>query len=142
MVSNTISYRSGSPLTATVLGTHADVAGTGITGTIRADATGLPVRAGDGFFNLAAFDVPAPGEFGNAGRGTIPGPNMFLMNGSVSRTISMGERRAVEFRLDANNVLNHVNVMRFGTVVNASNYGLAAGAGAMRSLNANVRFRF
>jgi hypothetical protein len=124
------------------LGNRADVAATGITGTIRADATGLPARTSEGFFNLAAFDVPAPGRFGNAGRGTIPGPSMFQMNGSVSRSFSLGERRAAEFRVDGNNVLNHVNIMRFGTVVNASNYGLATGAGGMRNLNMNVRFRF
>jgi outer membrane receptor protein involved in Fe transport len=142
ILSSMITYRSGSPLTPTVLGNRADVARTGITGTVRADATGLPVRTGDGFFNLAAFDIPAPGRFGNAGRGTIPGPAIFVMNASVSRSISLGDRRALVFRLDGNNVLNHVNIMRFGTVVNASSYGLATGAGAMRSLNAHVRVRF
>jgi hypothetical protein len=141
-LSSAISYRSGWPLTATVLGNLADIAGTGVTGTNRADATGLPVRAETGFFNLAAFDTPPANRFGNAGRGTVPGPAQFTMNASVSRTISLGERRAVELRLDANNVLNHANIQRWGSVVNASNYGLALGAGPMRSLNAGVRFRF
>jgi trimeric autotransporter adhesin len=141
-LSSTVSYRSGAPLTATVLGNRADVAGTGITGTVRADATGLPVRGGYGFFNPAAFAVPAEGMFGNAGRGTIPGPPMFVMNGSVARSISLGERRALELRLDGMNILNRVNITRWGTVVNASNFGMATGAAAMRNLNASVRVRF
>ncbi|MCW5979049.1 MAG: TonB-dependent receptor [Bryobacteraceae bacterium] len=142
MLSNTITFRSGTPLTATVLGNRADVAGTGVVGTVRADATGLPVRAGPGFFNLAAFDVPPLGQFGNAGRGTIPGPGMFLMNASVSRSIPLGEGRAIEFRADASNVLNRVNIAAIGTVVNASSFGLATAAASMRSLTLNARVRF
>jgi hypothetical protein len=140
-LASAISYRSGWPLTPTVLGNRADIAGTGVTGTNRADATGLPVRAGDGFFNLAAFDIPPADRFGNAGRGTIPGPAQFTMNASVSRSISLGERRAMELSLDANNILNHANILRWGTVVNASDFGLAAGAGAMRSLTVSARVR-
>jgi hypothetical protein len=142
MLSSTFAYRSGFPLTATVLGNRADIASTGVIGTVRADATGLPIHADNNFFNLAAFDVTRAGQFGSAGRGTIPGPGMFVMNGSVSRSFSLGERRALEFRVDADNVVNHVNITRLGTIVNASNYGLATAAAAMRNLNMHVRFRF
>jgi hypothetical protein len=141
-LASTITYRSGQPLTPTVLGNRADVAGTGVTGTVRADATGQPVGSDSQLFNLSAFRVPQRPTFGNAGRGTIPGPGLFLMNASVSRGFSLGEGRALELRLDANNVLNHVNITGWGTVVNASNYGLATAVGTMRNLNANLRFRF
>ena len=59
---------SGTPFTAVVTG---DPSGTGYTGNARAEATGLPVTSGSGFFNTAAFTVPALGTFGNAGRDTI-----------------------------------------------------------------------
>lgn len=141
-IANSISWRSGWPLTATVLGNRADIGGTGLTGVNRADATGLPIDAGNGPFNLAAFAVPPATRFGNAGRGTIPGPGFLMTNASVGRSIGLGERRALDIRVEATDVFNSVNILRWGTVVNASNYGLATGAAGMRTLNANVRFRF
>jgi hypothetical protein len=137
-----VTYRSGMPLTATVLGNRADVSGTGVTGSNRADATGLPIDAGGGLFDLAAFTVPPATRFGNAGRDTIPGPSLFGLNASLARSFTLSEKKILELRLDANNVLNHVTITRWGTVVNSSSYGLESAAGAMRSMTANVRFRF
>ncbi|HYL98773.1 MAG TPA: hypothetical protein VEZ90_07440, partial [Blastocatellia bacterium] len=86
--------------------------------------------------------IPVPGQFGNAGRNTIEGPGTFSLNSSLSRSINLSERRRLEFRLEANNLTNHVNYTNLATVVNASNYGLPLAAGSMRSLNMVVRFRF
>jgi hypothetical protein len=61
---------------------------------------------------------------------------------SVGRSFPFGDRRSLEFRLDASNVLNHVNISSLGTVINANNYGLPLAAGAMRSVSAVLRFRF
>jgi hypothetical protein len=136
-------FRSGTPLTARVLGNRSDSGGTGVIGSGRADATGLDVAAGDGFFNLAAFGLPPAGRFGNAGRNTITGPALFAVNGSIGRGFRIGDnRRRLEFRLEANNLTNRVSLTGLGTVVNASNYGLAQGAAAMRTVQAIARFRF
>jgi hypothetical protein len=43
--------------------------------------------------------------------------------------------------VSATNLLNHVNISGFGTVVNSLNYGLATGAGGMRTISATIRFR-
>ena len=137
-----MTYGSGTPLTARVLGNQADTAGTGSVGSGRADSTGLPVTDGNGLFNLAAFAIPPGGRFGNAGRNTIPGPSTWSLNSGLARTFSLGERRRLEFRLEANNLTNHVNYANINTIVNASNYGLPLAAGQMRSLTANFRFRF
>ena len=65
------------------------------------------------------------------------------MNLSLARSINVfSERRRLEFRLDANNVLNHVNPTGLNTVVNSTQYGLIMGAGGMRSDTATLRFRF
>lgn len=141
-LSSTMAYGSGTPLTARVLGNQADTGGTGSVGSGRADATGQPITAGTGFFNPAAFAIPLPGYFGNAGRNTIPGPSTWSLSAGLSRTFSLGERRRLEFRVDANNLTNHVNFTNLNTIVNASNYGLPLAAGQMRSLTANFRFRF
>ncbi len=137
-----ITAQTGTPLTARVLGNQSDNAGTGVIGSSRAQATGLPVEAGTGFFNLAAFTNIIPGPYGNAGRNTIPGPGTFLMNLSLQRTIAVSERKRLTIRIDANNATNHVNITGFGTVVNAQNYGIASSAGAMRSISATLRFNF
>ena len=102
----------------------------------------MPVQCCGEFFNLAAFTIPPVGQFGNAGRNVIEGPMTFSLNASIGRSFSLGERRRVELRLESTNLTNHVNFTGINTVVNASNYGLPAAAGAMRSLNMVVRFRF
>lgn len=138
-----ITYRSGTPLTARVLGNRSDSSGTGAIGSGRADATGLDINDGPGYFNLAAFTLPPSGRFGNAARNSITGPALFALNGSIGRGFRMGEaRRRLEFRLEANNLTNRVSITTLGTVVNASNYGLAQGAAPMRTLQVVVRFRF
>ena len=137
-----VSIATGTPLTARVLGNQSDVGGTGSIGSGRAQATGLPIDCCGVFFNPAAFTIPPSGQFGNAGRNTIRGPGTFSLNASAGRSISLTERRRLEFRLEANNLTNHVNFANVVTIVNASNYGLPVAAGPMRSLNMVVRFRF
>jgi outer membrane receptor protein involved in Fe transport len=138
----TVAFSTGSPLTARVLGNQADTGGTGSVGSGRADATGVALDCCGQYFNLAAFAIPPAGRFGDAGRNTIEGPSSFSINSSIGRSLNLGERRRLEFRLEANNLTNHVNITNFGTVVNSSNYGLATAAGAMRTLQINVRLRF
>jgi hypothetical protein len=135
---------SGGPATAIVLGSAADPGGTGATGSARADATGLPIYAGTGYFNTLAFAVPQPGTYGNAARNTIPTPGMFGLNVSFGRAFQVGEnsRRRLEVRAESNNVLNRVNISGLRTVVNAPDYGLATGAGGMRTMNLTLRYRF
>ena len=139
-----LTLQTGAPLTATVLGTSADKSGTGAVGATRADATGLPISAGSGPFNLLAFTTPAAGDYGSAGRGTIPGPGSIGLNATFGRTIQFGDsaRRSLDIRLSANNILNHVNITSWGTVVNSANYGLPVSAGVMRTLSLVLRVRF
>lgn len=138
------SMNSGTPYTARVLGNAADAAGTGSTGSSRADSTGLNVDAGSGYFNVLAFRAPASGTYGNAGRNTIPGPGFFGLNSSFGRSFAVGDnsRRRLEFRIEAQNLINHVNITGLSTVVNAVDFGLATRAGAMRSLSMTFRYRF
>ena len=82
------------------------------------------------------------GQFGNAGRNTIPGPGLFSMNLSLQRTIPLTERLRLQIRVDATNFTNHVNIASFGTVVNSINYGLPYSAAGMRTLSATLRFNF
>ena len=143
-LSGGITAQTGNPLTPRVLSQTEQLAQTGGTGSQRAEATGQAIDSGNGFFNLNAFTTPAAGTYGNAGRNTIPGPGTFAINLAFARSFTLSEssRRRIEFRVEANNVLNHVNYSNLYTVVNAVNYGLPSAAASMRSLDAVVRFRF
>ena len=136
-------FTSGLPLTATILGNQADILGNGEVGSSRAEATGLPIEApGYPYFNPLAFTTPPPGMLGDAGRNTIPGPDQWVLNLSLARSIDLGERRRLEFRIDTKNFTNSVFYTSYGTVVNALNYGLPTAAGAMRTMTMTMRFRF
>jgi hypothetical protein len=140
--SGNVNVRSGNPFTATVGGNRSQVSGTAVSNTLRADATGLPVEASGLLFNTAAFSAPLAGFWGNAGRNTIPGPITSSLNGSVGRIFRFGERRSADLQVQAQNVLNHVTITNWGTVLGSTNYGLATSAAAMRKITINLRFRF
>ena len=137
-----LSLGSGLPETPIVLGRLAS--GTGITGTTRAEYLGGPLAAvSPGYgFNPAAFVAPADGQWGDAGRNIITGPMLFGLNFSAGRVFRFGERRSVDIRFDANNVLNHVSWTAWDTTFGNSQFGLPAAANTMRTIQATVRFRF
>ena len=136
---------SGTPLTAQILGNQSNAAGTGVVGSGRAEATGLPVIDGSGYFNPAAFTYPPTGELGDAGRNTIPGPWSWSLNSAFGRYFTLGgegSRKRIELRLETTNTLNHVNITNVNTVFGSALYGLPTTAGAMRTADINIRFRF
>ncbi len=141
-LNGSLTATSGMPFTPTVA---TDYSGTGIVGSPRAEATGLPVTTGTGYFNPAAFTAPAFGTYGDAGRNTIPGIPSFSMNASLFRTWRVRERHQVTFTVTSSNPLNHVNVTgpnAIGTVVDTQTYGLPQAAGSMRTLTATTRITF
>jgi hypothetical protein len=69
----------------------------------------------DQYFNPAAFALPLQGTLGNAGRGTLIGPNLRTLDLSLAKVVkvpALGEQGRVQFRAEAFNVLNRAN---FGT---------------------------
>ncbi len=69
-----INAGSGLPETPVYLAT---VPGTGVTGTMRPDRTNAPVyaKANGSFLNWQAYTTPANGQWGDAGRNSIRGPD-------------------------------------------------------------------
>ncbi len=116
------------------------VVGTGVTGSIRPDTTGISVRAAPPgrHLNPAAFAAPQAGQWGTAGRNSIVGPAQFSMNASLGRTFAEN----LDLRFDSTNALNHVTYPSWNTVVSNSQFGLPSTANAMRSLQATLRWRF
>jgi hypothetical protein len=142
-LTGSLTAETGTPLTARAGGSNLGLAATGGVGSGRAEATGESLSSGSGFFNPDAFTLPPAGQFGDAGRNTIPGPGMVALNLGFGRSVQLGDsRRRIELRLEANNVLNHVNYTSVYTTVGAINYDTASAAGSMRSVTAVLRFRF
>jgi hypothetical protein len=94
------------------------------------------------WFNTAAFSTPLEGTYGNATRNSIELPGTVAVSGSLSRTVSFGGTRSLEFRVNANNALNTVQYSGVDTTLNSQTFGQVTSAAAMRSLSYNARFRF
>jgi trimeric autotransporter adhesin len=140
-VQSNLTIGSGLPLTPVYF---AATAGTGITGSRRPDATGASVYAAPaGFFlNPAAYRVPDPGSWGNAGRNSITGPSQFALNASFRRSIPWRDRYNIDLGVDATNVLNRVTIGSWNTTINNVQFGLPSRVDPMRTIQTTLRLRF
>jgi len=132
---------SGTPLTP---GYFSTLTGTSCISCIRPNYTGASLYAAPAglFLNPLAFSAPLPGQFGNAGRDIIEGPDQFSFNASMARTFRYKTRYNLDVRLDTTNSLNHVNYSSWVTNVTSPSFGSATGANGMRTVQATLRMRF
>ncbi len=144
---NTSAY-SGSPLTVSVPGDQAQICGPsgclfGI-GYERANMIGDP-RAGtktpQHWFNTAAFTTPALGTFGDSSRGVIRGPGSVYSDISLFKIIHIKEAN-VQFRAEAFNFVNHLNLGNPDTGILDSNFGVVSSGGTPRELQFGARVEF
>jgi hypothetical protein len=77
----------------------------------RLNSTGISPYAArpnaNGYFNLAAFQNVAPGQFGNMQRNNLIGPSTWDADFSLFKNLHFKERYTVQFRMEGFNVLNH-----------------------------------
>jgi hypothetical protein len=80
------------------------------------------------WYNPNAFVLPAPGTYGNLGRGVYSGPGLADVDVSLFKSTPITERTNLQFRAEIFNVLNHPN---FGTpnaiVFSGANVSSSAG---------------
>jgi hypothetical protein len=148
-VMGTSTILTGTPFTALVLGSDADNTGTGVNLSQRADQIGdpsLPMGQRDPlhFFNTNAFALPAPGQFGNAGRNTILGPGMTNFNFSLQRKFKFGEgaRRELEWRWEIIDALNTPTFSGLDTVVNSASFGQVQSVARPRTMDLMIKANF
>ncbi len=114
-VAGVYQVQSGFPFTVSVFGDTAN-AGTLLgENPVRADATGAPLfpsgtRTTAQWFNPQGFVAPPAFQFGNAGRNTVVGPGMHLLDVALTRQFGLTERVRLEFRTEVFNALNHTNL--------------------------------
>jgi hypothetical protein len=81
----------------------------------------LSHRSAAEWFNTAAYAAPAFGTYGDAGRNSLRGPAYWDLDMSVFRQFPVGEGRRFEFRAEAFNLANHVNLgLPDGTITDAA----------------------
>jgi hypothetical protein len=112
-----------------------------------------------GWFNPAAFSLPAKGVWGNLGRYAATGPDMFEVDSTLQKRFKVTEGFALNFRASAYNLLNHPVFKNpssglgslpgnpptvsgsFGKITNVINTG-AVGTGAPRRFEFMFRGEF
>jgi hypothetical protein len=146
-VSAIATFQSGTPLT---IGAGTDRNFDGLTND-RADLVGNPEldhgrpieQLIEGWFNTAAFAVPVVGTDGNSGRNIIDGPGYRNVDLGIFRDIPLGGRSMFQFRLEATNVFNIVNLNNPGTGLNApATFGKIRSAKSMRQIQLGGRVSF
>jgi len=142
-----LTLQSGAPMTITA---GQDRNFDGLT-TDRADLIGDPLlptnRSRDEqiaqWFNTAAFAVPEIGTDGSAGRSIVEGPGVKNVDLGVFRNIRLGGRAAFQFRVEATNVFDFVNLSNPDTNLNArATFGTIRSAREMRRVQLGARFSF
>ncbi|HEX4996741.1 MAG TPA: hypothetical protein VFY29_00845, partial [Terriglobia bacterium] len=67
----------------------------------------FPLSATDSTPVLIMLQNPAPGKQGSLGGSTMRQPGRFYLDANLAKTFMFTERRGIQIRLDATNVLNH-----------------------------------
>jgi hypothetical protein len=71
----------------------------------------------DRWFNTAAFVLPVPGTWGSAGRNIVRAPGLFQTDLALQKRFAIGGSRSLEFRIEAFNAFNRVNLGAPGTTL-------------------------
>ncbi|HET9533557.1 MAG TPA: TonB-dependent receptor, partial [Blastocatellia bacterium] len=143
-------WMSGLPFTPTVSGANCSVNA----GPCRPDRIGDPDpgdRDQDQWF-LGGIGPGTPwaraatGQFGNAGRNSLRGPTFFQTDLSLFKNFRITEGTKLEFRAEAFNIFNKVNLGQPNTEVDSADVGritsLAPNIGRMRQWQFGLRFTF
>ncbi|HLK51177.1 MAG TPA: carboxypeptidase regulatory-like domain-containing protein [Bryobacteraceae bacterium] len=100
------------------------------------------------WFNPAAFILPAPGTWGNLGRGVFTGPPLSELDASLFKNTAITERTVLQFRAEFFNVLNHTNLgtpnatVFSGTIANASAGLITTAATIPRQIQFGLKLMF
>jgi hypothetical protein len=95
-----------------------------------------------GYFNVGAFQLNAPGTFGNVARNSIIGPGLFDVDYAMTKTFPIRESMFLTFRAEAFNLFNHTNFDNPSGVLNSPLFGKISTAEPPRVFQFALRFTF
>jgi hypothetical protein len=141
-----VSLRSGRPLTITN-GSDANLDGNN---NDRANLVGDPVldhnrprnEVVSRWFNTAAFAAVPVGTNGTSARNFIDGPGLKNVDLGIFRDFNMTERFKLQFRAEATNAFNIVNLNNPVTARNSAQFGQIRDARTMREIQLGLRLTF
>jgi len=96
----------------------------------------------NGWFNTTAFQANPIGTDGLLRRNYLDGPGSKNIDLAIARTFNMTERYRVEFRAEATNAFNMVNLSNPTGSLNSAQFGKITSAGNMRQVQLGARFTF
>jgi hypothetical protein len=144
-------FDAGTPLTVTSSATYpkGDWNADG-TANDRPNAPLSPLAAGGysrsafltGFLSASAFPSPALGTDGTLGRSTYFGPGFAQVDLSLQKRFAITERTAIQFRANAYNAFNRVNLNNPTMDLNSSNFGRSTSQQIPRAIEGVLRFVF
>ena len=102
-------------------------------------------RGGAAVFDASQLTLPALGTMGSARRRFFSGPGMENFDAVVSRSLLVKDNRALEFRVEAFNLLNHAQFFGAAAVegnISSGSFGQAVNAMPPRLMQLALRYRF
>ncbi len=129
---------------------NADVSGVSLRPDRVAGANPYDVSGGqnrDHWFNLAAYSIPAPYQFGTSGRGSLRGPGLVEADWSLNKRFPISEQKSLQLRWEVFNVLNRTNLANPNNNIDAGAAnaaritGLVVGSN-MRQMQLGLRLEF
>jgi len=102
------------------------------------------------WLNPAAFVLPAPGTWGNAGRNLVRAPGIWQLDTSLQKRFPVRERMAISVRVEAFNVFNRAQLGSPVVSLPAGTFGLIqssynsnpTGSGTPREIQWMMRLQF
>ncbi len=95
------------------------------------------------WFNTAAFVTPAAYTWGNSGLNILRGPGKQEVELAVQKSFAVRERARVIFRMEAENLLNRVNLGQPSATTDSAAYGTIRSLGGdPRTMQAMVKITF
>ncbi len=96
----------------------------------------------DEWFNPAAFRTPAPGTFGNLGRGVLTGPGIVSWDVSMQKSFRIREHLSAHLRVECFNVLDHFSYWGVEGSMSSARFGQVTTTTDPRSVQTMLRFSF
>jgi hypothetical protein len=99
------------------------------------------------WFDVTAFQIPAPYTFGNSGRNVLRSPNWRSVDANLGKSFPLtskwwGEGKSIEARVDVFDLFNHPNFGQPNANIGTSGAGIISGANTSRNLQLTARLRF
>ena len=99
-------------------------------------------KTAQNFLNPVAFALPAMGTFGNQGKAAIAGPGYWQFDTSLSRSFRLRETQRLEFRAEAFNVTNSVQLKDPEVNFNSNTFGQITSARDPRIMQFALKYFF